>query len=208
MSRGTIQVALVAGLALAWLTPCEAQIPGNIDYPVFASAGSASFNGEYTRGLNDDAGKDNYVGARVVIPLSKVSVQAGGGLLTCSGCGLSTRGGAGIGVAVHLLDDPDAPLALSAQAGVGFTKVSGSSVFGVPVGLALGFKASDTVRPWVVPMFILQRGNSQTEAGFAAALGADVTFASGFGFHVGFELTAIAGDVPLAAGAGLHYQLP
>ena len=208
MSHTIQRCTMVAGLAVALIGPAHAQIPSNIDYPVFGSTGGVSLMVEYARGLNNESGKDNYIGGRFVIPFAKASVFAGGGYMACSGCGLSSRGGGGAGLAVHLIDGPDQSISLSAQTGFGVTKISGQAVWGIPVGVAIAPRTGNTVRPWVMPMFLLQNNGNETKPGFAAAAGADIALGSAFGIHVGFEVTAISGATPIAAGVGVHYQLP
>jgi hypothetical protein len=178
-----------------------AQIPGNIDYAAFGDAPAVM--GEYARGLNDDAGKTNYAGARFVIPLSRVTVFAGAGF---SEWGDPMRLGVGGGVAVPLVGVADASFSLSAQAGFGFTKVFGDAVWAAPVGLAIRANPSGNVQPWVMPMLSIVHAGD-TEVGFAASGGADIALGPAFGLHLAAQFEAIAGATPIGIGAGVHYRL-
>ena len=57
MSHTIQRCTMVAGLAVALIDPAHAQIPSNIDYPVFGSTGGVSLMAEYARGLNNESGK-------------------------------------------------------------------------------------------------------------------------------------------------------
>ena len=205
IARGSV----VAGIELwAAASAAEAQVPQNIDYPIPSSGSGVTFALDYTRGLNSDAGKSNYVGIRFAPPWNKFGVWLGVGAFD-SRSGNPTRVGAGIGLAAALLDDPLTPVTLLAEAGVGYTKIFGTGVVGIPIGItAIWADPSGTgLEPWIKPMLLIERSGSETEIGFAAAAGFDYTGPSGFGFHLAVEWATISGDQPFAAGVGVQYKL-
>ncbi len=205
IARGSLVAAIVLCAAAS---TAEAQVPQNIDYPIPSSGSGVTFALDYTRGLNSDAGKSNYVGIRFAPAWNKFGVWFGMGVFD-SRSGNPTRMGAGIGLAAALLDNPLTPVTLLAEAGVGYTKIFGTKVLGIPIGItAIWADPSGTgFEPWIKPMLLIEGGGSDTETGFAAAAGFDYTGPSGFGFHLAVEWATIDGDQPFAAGVGLQYRL-
>ena len=162
-------------------------MPQNIDYPILSSGTGVTFALDYTRGLNEEAGKSNYVDIRFAPAFNKFGVWFGVGVFGTSGRGDPTRVGAGIGLAAALLDDPLTPVTLLAEAGVGYTEIGGTEVFGIPIGItAIWDDPSGTgFEPWIKPMLLIQQGGSDTGTGFAAAAGFNLHGAVGIRFPSG-----------------------
>ncbi len=133
IARGSLVAAIVLCAAAS---AAEAQVPQNIDYPILSSGSGVTFALDYTRGLNSDAGKSNYVGIRFAPAWNKFGVWFGVGAFDSRG-GDPTRVGAGVGLAAALLDDPLTPVTLLAEAGVGYTKIFGTKVLGIPIGITV-----------------------------------------------------------------------
>ena len=87
--------------------------------------------------------------------------------------------------------------------------MAGAGFLRVPIGLTAAIRtpAGTGFEPWIKPMVVFQRTQSQTDAGVGAAVGFDLVGEAGFGFHVTAELLSMNGQLPLIVGAGLQYQV-
>ncbi len=223
MKRFVIGMA-TAGLALCFGTPVEAQLHG---YPVYAwTAGSGfTLSGDFGRGLNDASGKSNAFGGRLGITLPIVSVWAGGGTVDLQQPGVGNELTFGGGVAIKVFDPPLVPVAISFQTGAGYLgqtiDVLGSpedlSALKVPLGIAFAFNPPTpglTVQPWVAPRVEYLRtsfaGTSNSNFGFGASAGLNVTLPAGLGWHFAVDWMSIGDPTvrPLVFGTGLHYTIP
>lgn len=215
MNRFIGGIAVVAMFASMMASSANAQIHGNPVYGITPGVG-VTINGDFGRGVNDDAYKTNYFGGRVIVGTPAASFWAGGGILKNGDSEVSFGGGA----AVHVLKGPAVPVSVSIQAGVGVISEEfldeTYTTMNIPVGPVFTFDvpspAAD-VSPWVSPRVHIMRtsggGESDSEIGFGASGGINVTLPTGLGFHAALDIMTI-GDPsmkPFYAGGGVHYTI-
>ncbi len=199
------QRAGVIGIALILLaSEAHAQMPNNVAYPIPRTGTGVRYTLDFARG-NRDAGEATYAGIRIAPPWRKIGVWAGAGVSD----GATTNLAVGAGGGVLLLDSVALPFTLVAEAGAGYSEVAGAGFLRVPIGLTAAIRtpAGTGFEPWIKPMVVFQRAQSQTDAGVGAAVGFDLVGETGFGLHVTAELLSINGQLPLIVGAGLQYQV-
>ncbi len=206
-------VALAMGLVAEL---ASAQLTGNPVYAINPQVG-VTLNGDFGRGINDESGKTNYLGGRIVLGVPMLSFWVGGGLWDSRIAGAETEVTLGGGAALNLIKAPLLPVALSLQVGAG-TMSCGTdcSTLTVVAGPALRINVPTPgvgIEPWVMPRVHVSRatvmGNSGTETGFGASGGININLPMGLGFHAVVDMLAI-GDpsmTPVTAGAGLHYTI-
>ena len=207
---GMAVVALLLGVMGNY---ANAQIAGNPVYGVTPGTG-VTINGDFGRGLNDESGKTNFFGGRVIVGTPAASFWAGGGVVKNGTSEVSFGGGA----SVHLLKGPAVPVSVSAQAGVGMMKVGDMTILNGTLGPVFTFDVPSptlTVQPWVSPRLHLRRMSggllleAQSDLGFGGSGGINVTLPTGLGFHAAVDFMTI-GDPsvkPLMVGAGVHYTV-
>lgn len=201
----------LAGLAVAvTANTAVAQLPGNATWGLPGGVG-VTINGDFGRGLNDESGKTNWFGGRVVVGLPMVSIWGGAGVLR-NGDSEITFGG---GVAVNVIKAPMLPVAVALQGGVGYIDVAGNKTLNIPIGPVVSINVPSPavdVKPWIMPRVHIQRvsnGTSDTEFGFGASAGLNVTLPMGVGGHVALDWMTI-GDPsvkPFLVGIGAHYTI-
>ncbi len=206
----------VAGFALLALAvalnarPAEAQLAGDVVWGVPGGVG-VTVAGNFSRGLNDESGKTNFFGGRAVLGLPMFSVWAGGGAVQNGDTEVTFGGGA----AVSVIKGPMLPVGVSLQAGLGYFSVAGFTTLTVPAGPVVTINVPSPavdVTPWVHPRVHIQRvsnGTSDTDFGFGASAGVNVTLPMGFGGQVAVDWMTI-GDPsvkPLMVGIGAHYKI-
>ena len=181
------------------------QIPGNIDWPVLPGGTGVRVGVDGTQGLNFDSGEALYLGARAVVSRPEYAFWFGGGYAGIGGSGSESATG-GVGFAYALTNFGQNTL--SADAGFGLTKQSGTWFWGVPAGLTLWINTlpNSMIKPFVRAHAILV-GGSGTEVGFSAVGGAEFSLASGLGFQVALQWETLAGSNALVVGGGLSFGL-
>jgi hypothetical protein len=199
-SRFAISIAVAAFLVA---TPAMGQL---VNFPVVALApgdadGVNAVSGGWARGLNDQSGKANAIGAAFVRGTEMVSFGISGGYVM-SGLDEVTLAGS---VAYHL-PIADAPVGVSIQTGIGWINTA-TSVLNFPVGVALQGSTeagSMMVTPWVMPRVHFTRVGSvgafpsSTATDFGASAGAGFATEGGFGFGVALDLM-IQDDIAVPA---------
>jgi hypothetical protein len=210
---GIAVVALATGLVA---DAASAQLTGNPVYAINPGVG-VTLNGDFGRGLNNESGKTNYFGGRVVLGVPMLSFWVGGGLWDSRIVGADKEVTLGGGAAINLIKAPVLPVALSLQMGAG-TMSCGTdcSTLDVVVGPALRINVPTPgvgIEPWIMPRVHVMRasvmGYSATETGFGASGGININSPMGLGFHAVLDMLAI-GDpsvTPLKGGVGLHYTI-
>jgi hypothetical protein len=118
-----------------------------------------------------------------------------------------------------LFGGPLIPLAVTLQAGIGYSKPEGSFLPGVPgdtevdefrfpvgVGLALTIpNPALAIKPWIAPRLDIVRAESDTETNFGIGAGLELNTLSGFGVHAAYDRVFIDGGDPGVFGIGAHY---
>ncbi|NIM52431.1 MAG: hypothetical protein GTN62_14075 [Gemmatimonadales bacterium] len=207
----------LGGIALVALAVCSIPDTGSAQMsfsPVWGLPGGVgvTINGDYGRGLNDESGKENYIGGRVVVGLPMVSIFAGGGMVTLDPDSKISFGG---GAAVNVIKAPMLPVAVAVQGGVGYIDAAGVKTLNFPIGPVVSINVPSPavdVKPWIMPRVHIQRvsnGTSDTEVGFGASAGLNVTLPMGVGGHVALDWMTI-GDPsvkPFLVGIGAHYTI-
>lgn len=198
-------------------TPASAQLFNNPVYFSPSHGTGFSLHGEYARGFraNTDA---NFVGARLMLGLGPLTLQAGAGGVLLGGVPARdnqlTYGGA---AAINILDLPLVPISVNLQGGVGYTNFAdqGFNRLDVPIGVGVAINVPAPIldiEPWAAPRLqIVRRNNGMTETnveyGFSAGL--NVTLPIGVGIHIAGDYVTV-GQSDLDAvviGAGLHYRI-
>jgi len=205
----------------------SAQISGNPAYPAL-SRGLATLHSDFGAGVNDGSGKANYLGGRIVMGLSKVSLWASAG-------GLDRRiadpsvddkqmvlGG---GVALHLTTARESDVGLSLNAGVGTVSCSSGCRY---VDVVAGPAASASfqtgilrIEPWAMPRIHVSRmtfrGASVLRTGIGGSAGIDFDLTAGLGLQAAVDFASFPAEVsggitatessPLHLGVGLSYTV-
>jgi len=222
---GIAGVVLTLGL---FAGPATAQLHGNATYALTSGTGFTLF-GDYGRGLNDDAWKSNYFGARAALGLPVLSLWAGAGTSKADEAldsDAESEMAFAAGAAINIVKGPLVPVFVALQASAGFRSEenTGSTMY-VPIGLVAAINVpapTIDITPWVMPRVELQRfspdqGDSQSEFGLGFSAGLDVTLPTGFGFHIAGDWRSI-NDVtelveadqlkkkPGIISAGIHYK--
>jgi hypothetical protein len=218
--RKTVSVLALAAVMTALSTaPAMAQLHDNVVFPAMPGVG-VTVAGDVALGLNDDAKisgeSPKFVGGRVILGLPMFSVWAGAGTAPLGIDGVDSELGFGGGAGFHVFNAPLMPVKASVQAGVGYLSETGGNLLNVTGGVLVVINvpsAAIGVEPWVMPRVQLVRasfgGLSDSEFGFGASGGINVTLPMGVGAHVAIDWLTI-GDPsvsPLHAAAGLHYKI-
>jgi len=213
---GIAAAVLLLGLMAA---PATAQIDKFAVYHSPALGTGVMVSGDVGFGVNDDAklvaGETPMAfGGRITLGLPVVQLQAGAALVNPGG-GADKEIGFGGNAAVSIFNVPLVPVAVDLQAGVGYIKFGSLKQLDVPIGVGFGFKPETpgvTVEPWVAPRVHIMRvevaGISNSEVGFGASGGLNITLPAGFGFHAAVDWLTI-GDPsvsPLVVSAGAHFK--
>ena len=169
------------------------------------------------RGLNDQSGKLDLIGAGIHRNMEMVSFGISGGYLLQDSPADNEVALAG-SVAYHL--PVDGAASISIQSGIGWFNPF-ESILLIPVGVAISGSSeagSATVNPWLMPRVQFTRVGgtaSSTETDFGASGGVAVQMESGFGIGLALDLLitddiAVPGDnaSSLGLGAYLFYALP
>ena len=221
MKRLVGSLALVGLLLGLSVNTADAQIQGSINYPAVAGSG-VKFFVDYGRGMNDDALKSNYFGARAELGLSSLSLWAGAGSMKADegvvGGAIDAQIGYGGGAAYKLIGVPGG-LALSLQAGAGYMSLEGVNTLNVPFGLAASV-GLPLVKPWAYAYGNWTRlslsgfDGSTSEVGFGISGGVEVNFMMGLGFYlagdwktINFGDTSETAISPASLAAGLSFKV-
>ena len=228
--RRLIGVSLAMALtATASVGSLGAQQSSNVLYAVPLETGVTLY-GDFARGINDEANRSNYYGARIALGLPFVSLSVGGGVFdserfNTSGETIRTPKEVtfGASAALKLLRLPAAPLSISAQGGVRYSKIGDAPFelqavsFPVAIGVFLDLPFLN-LSPWAAPRIEIERrdisGFSTTELGFGLSGGVELGLSSSLGAHAAFDWMTIdfgigpaTSSAPFRVGVGLHYKL-
>lgn len=215
LARG-VTFALALGLGA---TPASAQLFNNPVYFSPSHGTGFSLHADYARGFEEN--KDvNFIGARAMLGLGPLTLQAGAGGVLPSGDfapdNQITYGGA---VAINILDLPLVPVSVNLQGGVGYTDFSdqGFNQLYVPIGVGVAINVPAPIldiEPWAAPRLQFVReanAESQTEIGYGISAGLNVTLPTGVGVHVAGDWASVdfAGSTvkTIILGAGLHFRI-
>ena len=230
-----VAFGLVAGPALAQLST----------QPVYFSpkhGTGLTIAGDFGAGLSDDAKfavpaleTPIAYGGRATLGLPMFSITAGVAIVDPGGSA-DTEVSFGGNVAVNVFNPPLAPVAISLQAGVGYTKFGDATAaelkfLNIPIGVALAISVPSpaaTIEPWIAPRIQLLRsefslfgvsGGTETQFGFGVSGGLNITLPMGLGFHVAADWVSLsektdntgaivrAESQPLHIGGGVHYKI-
>ena len=217
---GIAVVALAMGLMAQ---TASAQLHGNPVYAINPGVG-VTLNGDFGRGINDESGKGQFYGGRVVLGVPMVSFWVGGGLYDAR-TGADKEVTIGGGAAINLIKAPLLPVALTLQVG-GATVGCGTdcSNLNLVAGPALKINIPTPgigIEPWIMPRVHMTRlsfgGESISQTGFGASGGLNINLPMGLGLHVVVDfanfaektsgiMTALESS-PMTAGIGLHYKI-
>ena len=209
---GIAVVALALGLAAE---SASAQLAGNPVYAINPGVG-VTLNGDFGRGINDESGKTQFYGGRVVLGVPMLSFWVGGGLWDPR-TGADKEVTLGGGAAINLIKAPVLPVALTLQAGAATVSCGDdcTTISGV-VGPALKVNVPNPaigIEPWIMPRFQFCRdsdaGTSDTDTGVGVSGGVNINMPMGLGLHVVADWSS-SGDPavkPLVGGIGLHYKI-
>jgi hypothetical protein len=213
-------IALAMGLAAE---SASAQLAGNPVYAINPGVG-ITLAGDFGRGINDESGKTQFIGGRVILGVPMLSFWVGGGVWdprTTLGDKETALGG---GAAINLIKAPLLPVALTLQAG-GSTLSCGDDCSDIHLvaGPALRINVPTPgigIEPWIMPRVHFSRlsfgGESATQTGFGASGGININLPMGLGFHAALDfaslpevegLLAIPEATPLTGGIGIHYKI-
>ena len=216
---GIAVVALAMGLVAE---ATSAQLRGNPVYAINPGVG-ITLAGDFGKGINDESGKGNFIGGRIVLGVPMVSFWVGGGQYDPRG-GMDKQTTIGGGAAINLIKAPILPVALTLQVG-GATVSCGDDCSGLNmfVGPALKINVPTPgigIEPWIMPRVNLSRrselGESATQTGFGASGGVNINLPMGLGFHAVVDFAKIPASIsdlqipeasPMTAGIGLHYKI-
>ena len=209
-------VVLVLGVNAA---PSWAQLYNNPVYFSPSHGTGLSLHGEYARGFEENA-DINFVGARVMLGLGPVTLQAGvGGVLFGGGSIADNQLTYGSAAAINILDLPLVPVSVNLQGGVGYTDFAdqGLTQLAVPIGVGVAINVPAPIldiEPWAAPRLHIVRstdGTAQTDIGYGISAGLNVTLPTGVGIHVAGDWTSVdfVGMTArfISIGAGLHYRI-
>jgi len=214
-------IALAMGLVAESAT---AQLAGNPVYAINPGVG-VTLNADFGRGLNDESGKTNYFGGRVVLGVPMVSFWVGGGVWDPRTPLADKETALGGGAAINLIKAPLLPVALTLQVG-GSTLSCGEecSDLHLVAGPALRINVPTPgvgIEPWIMPRVHMTRfslmGESATQTGFGASGGININLPMGLGFHAAVDFASLP-DVtegaiampemtPVIGGVGIHYKI-
>ncbi len=213
-------VALSMGLVAE---SASAQLAGNPVYAINPGVG-ITLAGDFGRGLNDESGKTNFYGGRVILGVPAVSFWVGGGVWDPRG-GADKETTLGGGAAINLIKAPLLPVALTLQVG-GSTLSCGDdcSDLHLLAGPALRINVPTPgvgIEPWIMPRVHMSRlswgGESATQTGFGASAGININLPVGLGFHAAVDFASLPestsglltlDDVsPMYGGIGIHYKI-
>ncbi len=218
LTRG-VSALVFLGVFAAAPRPVVAQLDGLPVYFNPKGGTGVTFAGDYGRGINDDSGKQNAVGARAILGVSAFSVGAGIGRLG----GVNQYAGT---VAIRVFGGAFVPVAVSVQAGVGYRStgqgVTERKTYNVPIGIGFGLNIPTPgflLEPWVAPRFALNRvemgGQTENQTGFGLSAGIRLGFAMGLALHgavdwadldsTTFTSLALPASQPMTLGLGISY---
>lgn len=224
MKRLIGSIAVVALLMGLVAETASAQLAGNPVYAISPGVG-ITLNGDFGRGVNDESGKGNYFGGRVVLGVPMVSFWVGAGQYDSRVANADKEITLGGGAAINLIKAPILPVALTLQV-AGATVGCGTdcSTLNLVAGPALKVNVPTPgigIEPWIMPRVNMARtsfgGSSVTQTGFGASGGVNVNLPMGLGFHVALDFANIPAKTsgifqipessPITAGVGLHYKI-
>ena len=214
-SKFAFTIACFAALLVA--TPATGQL---VNFPVLAipsGDGNTSIGAGWGRGLNDQSGKLDLIGAGFASHRETVSFGASGGYLLQDAPADNEVALSG-SVAYHV--PSSGSVGIGIQTGIGWFN-PGESILLIPVGVSISGSTeagSATVSPWIMPRVQFTRVGgtaSSTETDFGASGGVAVQTEGGFGFGLAFDVIieedfASPGDNAsrLGLGAYVFYALP
>ncbi|MCH7855203.1 MAG: hypothetical protein IIB37_00500 [Gemmatimonadetes bacterium] len=196
----------IAVVALMVATPTMGQI---LNVPVLALGagdGATTIWGGYSRGLNDNSGKLDAIGAGVVRAMEQVSFGVSAGLvLSDDVTGFpSSEIAFAARAAYHVINDSDSPLNVSVQGGAGWSKPDDDpndlTLLLFPVGIAISGSTSAgslTLTPWIMPRVQFTRVGesggipSNTDTDFGGSAGVGFATEGGFGFGVAGDILIV-----------------
>lgn len=217
-------IALAMGLVVE---SASAQLAGNPVYAINPGVG-ITLAGDFGRGINDESGKANFFGGRVILGVPMLSFWVGAGQVDFRNPDPNvddkeiTLGG---GAAINLIKAPLLPVALTLQAG-GSTMSCGDDCTDLHLvaGPALRVNVPTPgvgIEPWVMPRVHMSRqsvgGETVTQTGFGASGGINVNLPMGLGFHAVVDYAKIPEGTsglwtideakPMLVGIGIHYKI-
>jgi len=217
---GIAVMALAMGLVAE---AASAQLAGNPVYAINPGVG-VTINADFGRGLNDESGKTQFMGGRVVLGVPMVSFWVGGGIWDPR-TGADKETSLGGGAAINIIKAPLLPVALTLQVG-GATLSCGDecSDLHFVAGPALRVNVPTPgigIEPWIMPRVHMTRfsfmGESASQTGFGASAGINVNLPMGLGLHAAVDFASLP-DVtegaltipdmsPMYGGIGIHYKI-
>jgi hypothetical protein len=211
-----IGVIAVVALALGLVVEAaSAQLAGNPVYAINPGVG-ITLAGDFGRGLNDESGKTNFYGGRVVLGVPMLSFWVGGGVWDPR-TGGDKQTALGGGAAINLIKAPILPVALTLQVGAATVSCGDDCTdISAVAGPALKVNVPNPaigIEPWIMPRVQVFResdgGISDTEAGFGVSGGLNINMPMGLGLHVVADWSSIGDPAvkPLVGGIGLHYKI-
>lgn len=212
MKQGATAVLLGLTLSALSVVPAEAQAWFFPDYalPSMVDGPSSWVAGSYGRGLNDESGKLDAIGAAYGRTGESASFQMGFGFVTGDGDDELTLGFS-IGTDVYEGDSGN----IAIQGGLGWMSPGDLTMLRFPIGVAWkGMMETDSggaIVPWVMPRLNIVRisgfGDSETETDIGLSGGLTINFASGVGIHTALDFWDGDGGDPILLGLGIHYVL-
>jgi opacity protein-like surface antigen len=219
---GIAVVALAMGLVAE---AASAQLASNPVYAINPGVG-ITLAGDFGRGLNDESGKTQFYGGRVILGVPMLSFWVGGGVWDPRSSFVDKQTALGGGAAINLIKAPVLPVALTLQVG-GSTLSCGDecdSDIHLVAGPALRINVPTPgvgIEPWVMPRVHMSRysadGETATQTGFGASAGINVNLPVGLGFHAAVDFsklpdvtegTLVMPDMsPMYGGIGIHYKI-
>lgn len=221
---GSASAVLVLGLLAA---PASAQLASNPVYPSFVGSG-VSLKADLGGGVNEESGKANYIGGRLVVDVSIVSVWSAVGYIDGRVSDLAVDDkeiAVGGGAALNFIGTAASPVAFGLNVGGGTVGCGTECRFlDIVAGPALKLNSPTTgfgIEPWVMPRVHVSRmafrGTSVTQMGLGGSVGVIVELAARLGFHAALDFASFPTKVtqaltvpetaPVHVGCGLHYRL-
>lgn len=202
---------LTAVVLLASAGTATAQNPG---LPVINSGVSTGFTLAADVGFpSDDAGGGTAFGGTGKVGFGPLGVTATVSSWKPDGADerYTSIGGTGN---LKIFGGPLVPFAVTFQAGAGYTKDEGTTLWHIPVGLGLSIKIPTTViglKPWVAPRLDITRVSnaigSNTEKHFGFSAGVELNLLSGLGLQAAYDRVSFNGANPTIFSVGIHYGL-
>jgi len=216
--KNLVRISLAALALGVFASAASAQTSGNVVWGALPGNG-VTIAGDFGLGVNDDAkiggASTMYFGGRLGYGANMFSVYAVGGMYPIGNDfadGEVTLGG---GLAVHVMNQPAAPVSVSVQAGAGYIKFGDATQMTFGGGPLLGINVPSTgvaIKPWLLPRVqYVKITDFDGEIGFGASGGLAVDMPMGLGFHLGLDWSSTdfggATVKPLIVGVGVHYAI-